>query len=88
MAGGWSSTSAFRWFDFNFSVRSSLMRWTGMFASYILSPRWSPRRLMGWSNILRLSIVDDVLWGVITAFESVSIVSTLCFFFLFCGCTV
>ncbi|ESQ32194.1 hypothetical protein EUTSA_v10005279mg [Eutrema salsugineum] len=33
-------------------------------------------------------VVDDVLWKVVTAFESVALVSMLCFFFLFCGCTV
>ncbi|KAJ0014224.1 hypothetical protein Pint_19565 [Pistacia integerrima] len=32
--------------------------------------------------------VDDVLWSLVTAVESVALVSMLCFFFLFCGCTV
>ncbi|XP_054787654.1 uncharacterized protein LOC129293618 [Prosopis cineraria] len=91
---GACSPSAFRWFDFDFSLRSSPMRWTGMFGSYISPPRrpasgsgfrW---RLTDWSNLLSLSIVDDFIWGLVTAFESVCIVSTLCFFFLFCGCTV
>ncbi|TYJ17730.1 hypothetical protein E1A91_A09G073100v1, partial [Gossypium mustelinum] len=45
----------------------------------------------GWSlQSLRwvvFSIVDDVLWTVVTAFESLALVTTLCFFFLFCGCT-
>ena len=33
-------------------------------------------------------VVDAVLWGVITAVESVALVSMMCCFFLFCGCTL
>ena len=55
-------------------------------ASYI-SPRWSPRRLLRWSGMMSVSIVDELVWRVVTAFESVALVSMLCFFFLFCGCT-
>ncbi|CAM0872922.1 unnamed protein product [Alopecurus aequalis] len=33
-------------------------------------------------------VVDSVLWGFITAVESVALVSMMCCFFLFCGCTL
>lgn len=33
-------------------------------------------------------VVDAVLWGVVTAVESVALVSMMCCFFLFCGCTL
>ncbi|KAL4379268.1 hypothetical protein GQ457_02G036980 [Hibiscus cannabinus] len=75
MAGRWA-TSAFRW------VASDLLP----FSSGI-QRRWPLR----WASMglpqLSFSIVDDVVWSVVTAFESVALVSMLCFFFLFCGCT-
>ncbi|KAB2621624.1 hypothetical protein D8674_023806 [Pyrus ussuriensis x Pyrus communis] len=46
------------------------------------------RRLLEWFPELSLSIVDDVVWPLVTAFESVALVSMLFFFFVFCGCTV
>jgi hypothetical protein len=42
---------------------------------------------MRWPE-LDFSILDDVVWSLVTAFESVALVSMLAFFFLFCGCTV
>ncbi|KAI3445434.1 hypothetical protein Pfo_002099 [Paulownia fortunei] len=42
--------------------------------------RWTPR--------LRLPDIDDVVWSVVSAVESVALVSFLCFFFVFCGCTI
>ncbi|KAF7042429.1 hypothetical protein CFC21_052038 [Triticum aestivum] len=33
-------------------------------------------------------VVDAVLWGVVTAVESVALISMMCCFFLFCGCTL
>ncbi|KAG4122732.1 hypothetical protein ERO13_D11G284500v2 [Gossypium hirsutum] len=73
MAGRWA-TSAFRWvFSDLISVRQWPMRWGHV----------------EWPQLSRFSfsIVDDVVWSLITAFESVALVSMLCFFFLFCGCT-
>ncbi|XP_034219178.1 uncharacterized protein LOC117630587 [Prunus dulcis] len=49
---------------------------------------WAPRSLLRWWPELSLSIVDDVVWPLVTAFESVALVSMLFFFFVFCGCTV
>lgn len=81
----WWSTSVFR---------STIFRWPDFVSSY-LSPRWDQRlvssnwgRLLRWRPALSLSIVDDVVWSLITAFESVALVSMLGFFFLFCGCTI
>ncbi|KAG4983351.1 hypothetical protein JHK82_028188 [Glycine max] len=79
-----ASTSTFRWPMWELSTVSS---WPGTLASYI-SPRWSPRRLLRWSGMMSVSIVDELVWRVVTAFESVALVSMLCFFFLFCGCTI
>ncbi|KAK7356169.1 hypothetical protein VNO80_15435 [Phaseolus coccineus] len=76
--------STFRWPMWELSTVSS---WSGTLASYI-TPRWSPVRLLRWSGMMSVSIVDDVVWRVVTAFESVALVSMLCFFFLFCGCTI
>lgn len=55
--------------------------------------RWPQHYLtaMSWPStwITReLSFVDDVVWSVVTAVESVALLSMFCFFFLFCGCTV
>ncbi|KAK7278028.1 hypothetical protein RJT34_23049 [Clitoria ternatea] len=69
--------STFRWVMTEISNRSSY-----------ITPRWSPRRLLRWSGLMSVSIVDDLVWRVVTAFESVALVSMLCFFFLFCGCTI
>jgi len=66
---------------------STVWSWPGTLASYI-TPRWSPVRLLRWSGMMTVSIVDEVVWRVVTAFESVALVSMLCFFFLFCGCTI
>ncbi|PSS00239.1 Histone-lysine N-methyltransferase [Actinidia chinensis var. chinensis] len=89
----WSS-SAFRWLDLNFSPPVSISRWPRLLSSYltpiwphslgisVFSPSWAPQ------NLLHSSIVDDVVWSLITAVESVALVSMLCFFFVFCGCTI
>ncbi|KAG2695824.1 hypothetical protein I3843_07G030600 [Carya illinoinensis] len=86
------ATSAFRWLDLECFVsigRSSVSRWPGLFSSY-LTPSLGlvGRRRWSWRDLSLSWIVDDVMWGMITAFESVALVSMLCFFFVFCGCTV
>ncbi|KDP23373.1 hypothetical protein JCGZ_23207 [Jatropha curcas] len=98
MAGRWS-TSGFRWLGLDLaysSLRSSIFRWPAqLMSSSYLSPRWTPIGVLNWDPQrflrwpeLNFSIIDDVMWSLITAFESVALVSMLCFFFLFCGCTV
>ncbi|KAI3440502.1 uncharacterized protein J3R85_003585 [Psidium guajava] len=90
MAGRWSVTSL-RWLDFSFPLRSSIFRWPQLLSSYFTATRrggggWGFFR---WPELgLGFSILDDVVWTLVTAFESVALVSMLCFFFLFCGCTI
>jgi hypothetical protein len=53
--------------------------------------RWAKSKLSPtarWSEFMNISIVDEFVWGIVTAFESVALVSMLCFFFLFYGCTI
>ncbi|ONI04243.1 hypothetical protein PRUPE_6G311000 [Prunus persica] len=49
---------------------------------------WTSRSMLRWCLELSLSIVDDVVWPLVTAHESVALVSMLFFFFVFCGRTV
>ncbi|CAH8336256.1 unnamed protein product [Eruca vesicaria subsp. sativa] len=54
-------------------------------------PGYRSWRWLSWSRpeLSFLSVmVDDVVWKVVMAFESVALVSMLGFFFLFYGCTV
>ncbi|KAL2930732.1 Transient receptor potential cation channel subfamily V member 2 [Bienertia sinuspersici] len=37
-------------------------------------------------NMIKFSFFNDVYFKIISAFEAVFIVSSLCFFFLCCGC--
>jgi hypothetical protein len=46
------------------------------------------RRAVSQIPELDFSILDDVMWSVIMAFESVALVAMMGFFFLFCGCTL
>ncbi|KAL5700792.1 hypothetical protein ACHQM5_026199 [Ranunculus cassubicifolius] len=77
----WSSSSAFNWPDFDF-LSSSTFRWPEI----NLSSWWGPQ-LFRWPD-LDFSVVDSICWSFITAFESLALVAMLCFFFLFCGCTL
>ncbi|CAO2837614.1 unnamed protein product [Amaranthus hypochondriacus] len=80
---------AFQWWS-----TSATGRWLGNGISYITPTTWSaisyrtwswdPQSLLRWSS--DFSIVDDLLWSVVTALESVVLLSMLGFFFLFCGC--
>ncbi|KAK9919990.1 hypothetical protein M0R45_028559 [Rubus argutus] len=68
------------------------MPWWRSASAFRSSMGWNPRGLMRWMPELSLSlVVDDVVWSLVTAFESVALVSMLFFFFfffVFCGCTV
>ncbi|CDO98738.1 unnamed protein product [Coffea canephora] len=81
----WSSAlSSIRWPEFEFSVPASIFRWAaGIDFSYFTT---------GWSastfRWLGFSIVDNAMWTVITVLESVALVTMLCYFFIFCGCTL
>ncbi|XP_019059003.1 PREDICTED: uncharacterized protein LOC109117014 [Tarenaya hassleriana] len=76
MSEHWSlSASRSRWFSGNGWSSTGYGRW-----------RWLTWRRPELSYLSM--VVDDVVWRVVTAFESVALISMLCFFFLFCGCTV
>ncbi|KAK7850897.1 hypothetical protein CFP56_043481 [Quercus suber] len=83
------ATSAFRWLDTEYMSlgRSSILRWPSLFFLYLTLRRWAPRGGIGVRNVLSWNIVDDVVWSIIMAFESVTLVSLLGFF-LFCGFTL
>ncbi|KAL8540951.1 hypothetical protein ACS0TY_002282 [Phlomoides rotata] len=89
----WTAAAVFRWVDVSFALPTSFFRWPSLFASYLTppSPIWSssfglmPGR---WAPRVRLPTVDDVVWSVVSAVESLALVSFLCFFFVFCGCTL
>ncbi|KAK1437420.1 hypothetical protein QVD17_03211 [Tagetes erecta] len=59
------------------SYLSSGWRWT----SHNLSQMTTGRRLDTW-------IVDDILWNVVMAVESIVLASMLACYFIFCGCTL
>ncbi|XP_002865738.2 LOW QUALITY PROTEIN: uncharacterized protein LOC9301812 [Arabidopsis lyrata subsp. lyrata] len=73
-----SSSWAFRWPEVNLSYRWPVN------LSY-LSSGWNMRLLSLSGN---LSIIDDLLWSFVSIVESLAIVTTICCFFLFCGCTL
>ncbi|CAH8298758.1 unnamed protein product [Eruca vesicaria subsp. sativa] len=63
---------------------SWVFRWPEVDLSY-LSSGWNMRLLSVSGNF---SIIDDLLWSLISVVESMAIVATLCCYFLFCGCTL
>ncbi|CAN1281696.1 hypothetical protein LINPERPRIM_LOCUS17821 [Linum perenne] len=71
--------SYFRWPELGISLPTSSFRWPDLDFSW----RWSQPSLR-W---LEFSI-DEVLWSLVTAVESVALVTMLCYFFIFCGCTL
>ncbi|GFP87942.1 hypothetical protein PHJA_000937900 [Phtheirospermum japonicum] len=89
----WTPATVFRWLDVSFSLPTSIFRWPRLFASYLTPPSWTGVTLRTlepgrWAPRLWLPDVDDVVWSVVSAVESVALVSFLCFFFVFCGCTL
>ncbi|KAJ6354252.1 hypothetical protein OIU76_003154 [Salix suchowensis] len=96
MAGRWSTSTFRQWLGLDVAYTTSSIwassipvpRWPSQLTATTTPSRWwVPRRLMRWPE-LDFSILDDVVWSLVTAFESVALVSMLAFFFLFCGCTV
>ncbi|XP_019168809.1 PREDICTED: uncharacterized protein LOC109164716 [Ipomoea nil] len=59
-------------------------------SAFRISLSFSPRTWWWAVNYLdfSLSFVETVIWSLISAVESVALVSMLCFFFLCCGCTI
>ncbi|XP_062026683.1 uncharacterized protein LOC133742967 [Rosa rugosa] len=58
----------------------------------VISKELWPRKLSSvfrWKRVdLRLRIIDDVVFKILSVVEAVVLVSTLCFFFLCCGCHI
>ncbi|PON64912.1 Transmembrane protein [Parasponia andersonii] len=79
----WWYTSSFRWPEFDLSLPSSVFRWPDFDLSY-LTTGWSLQSFR-WFDF---SLVDDVLWTFVSVVESLALLSMLCFFFVFCGCTL
>ncbi|RWR95246.1 hypothetical protein CKAN_02457900 [Cinnamomum micranthum f. kanehirae] len=66
------------------SWSSSIFRWPDFDFSG-LYPNWA--LLFRWSD-MEVWIVDSVLWTVVMVLESLALVAMLCFFFIFCGCSI
>ncbi|XP_018464086.2 uncharacterized protein LOC108835311 [Raphanus sativus] len=63
---------------------SWVFRWPEVNLSF-LNSGWNMRLLSLSGNF---SIIDDLLWSLISVVESMAIVATLCCYFLLCGCTL
>ncbi|KAL4202174.1 hypothetical protein AMTRI_Chr02g262350 [Amborella trichopoda] len=48
---------------------------------------WWPEFSFWWPEF-SFSIVDEIVWTLAWVCESVALVSMLCFFFVFCGCSL
>ncbi|KAI4374063.1 hypothetical protein MLD38_012106 [Melastoma candidum] len=82
-----AAAASLGWVDLSLiSLRSSVYRCRDLLASSVVRVP-IPRGISSWPAG-GLSIVDEVVWKVVTAVESVALVSMLGFFYLFCGCTV
>ncbi|KAG1338828.1 hypothetical protein COCNU_04G011340 [Cocos nucifera] len=81
-----SPVSMFRWPEFHLSNFTRSMSWSIFhrreFDFSFLTPSWPD------INFSPISVVDSILWAFVTAFESVALLAMLCFFFVFCGCTL
>ncbi|CAL1397481.1 unnamed protein product [Linum trigynum] len=83
----WLYRSYFRWPELGLSLPLSSLRWPEFDFAYLRTGTWwwwsqpSPLRWLEFS-------IDEILWSLATAVESVALVSMLCYFFLFCGCTL
>ncbi|KAK4746143.1 hypothetical protein SAY87_012455 [Trapa incisa] len=64
----------------SFPFGTSIFRWPRVVSTY-------QGVLQRWPEI-DFNFLDEVIWSLVTVLESVALVSMLCFFFLFCGCTV
>ncbi|OAY27631.1 hypothetical protein MANES_15G002400v8 [Manihot esculenta] len=81
MCTRWYAT-ALRWPEFGFSLPTSIFRWPEFDFSY-LTTGWSLQSFR-WFDFS----IDDVVWTFVTVLESVALVAMLCYFFVFCGCTL
>ncbi|THU60330.1 hypothetical protein C4D60_Mb07t11510 [Musa balbisiana] len=47
---------------------------------------WTPTAFR-WPTIT-FSVIDDIVWAFVMVTESVALGAMLCFFYVFCGCSV
>ncbi|KAJ6380397.1 hypothetical protein OIU76_016958 [Salix suchowensis] len=95
MAGRWSTSTFRQWLGLDLSYFTSslwsspvsVLRWWPSHLTANPSSWWVTRRLLRWPE-LDFSIVDDAVWSLVTAFESVALISMLALYLLLCGCTV
>ncbi|KAH1147063.1 hypothetical protein AAZX31_15G132300 [Glycine max] len=83
MSWRWWYTSSFRWPELHLTVPWPVFRWPALDFSY-LNPSWNVESVIQWN----LSLVDDILWALVTGLESIALLAMLCYFFLCCGCTL
>lgn len=76
---GWWYTSGLRWPELDLCLSWSIFRWPAFDL-----PGWNLDSLR-W---LSFSLVDDVLWALVSVLESVALLAMLCYFFTFYGCTL
>ncbi|XP_044497539.1 uncharacterized protein LOC123219598 [Mangifera indica] len=68
------------------SGTKSSKRWV-LFRGLIKKESLTWKFLGKWKRLnLQLSFIDDICFKFLSVFEAVVLVSTLCFFFLCCGC--
>ncbi|KAG8363927.1 hypothetical protein BUALT_Bualt19G0073300 [Buddleja alternifolia] len=80
-----SYQEGFRWLDVSFSLPTSIFRWPRLFASYLTPPSLSSGLSLAlsslepgrWTSRFSLPDIDDVVWSVVSAVESVALVSFL-----------
>ncbi|KAJ9135892.1 hypothetical protein P3X46_033017 [Hevea brasiliensis] len=76
----------------NISSRRKMKMW--LFRKLKVKESWRWRwRFLGsafkWKRKhFQLSFVDDVLFKIVSVFEAIVLVATLCFFYLCCGCHI
>ncbi|KAL8481311.1 hypothetical protein ACS0TY_027724 [Phlomoides rotata] len=68
--------SVFRWPELDISI----FRWPEIDFSYLFNAGGSFR----WFDVS----IDEVIWTVVSVFESLALVTMLCYFYIFCGCTL
>ncbi|TYH48106.1 hypothetical protein ES332_D10G045600v1 [Gossypium tomentosum] len=72
------TTRTKRWMLFKRLMKKELWRWKFLGSAF------------KWKNMpslnIHLSFIDDVLFKIASVLEAIFLVSTLCFFYLCCGC--
>lgn len=75
------AVSMFRWFEVNifYAVRSvpSYMRWPEI-----------GLESFRWPEFDFSVFFDDMLWTVMVVFETLTLITAVCFFYVFCGCSI